>query len=52
MQVEKTVRKCHACQLVSQPTKPEPIIRTKLLEGPWQHLAIVLMGPFPSQDNV
>ena len=52
IQAEKIVRKCHACQLVSQPTKPEPMTRTKLPEGPWQHLAIDLMGPFPSQDNV
>ena len=36
----------------SQPTKPEPVTRTKLPEGPWQNLAIDLMGLFPSQDNV
>ena len=52
IQADRIVRKCHACQLVSQPTKPEPMTRTKLPEGPWQYLAIDLMGPFPSQDNV
>ena len=52
MQAERVVRKCHACQLVIQPTKPEPMTKTKLPEGPWQHLAIDLMASFPSQDNV
>ncbi|MCG8048362.1 MAG: DDE-type integrase/transposase/recombinase [Candidatus Thiodiazotropha taylori] len=51
-QAERLVRQCHACQLVSQPTKPEPMSRTQLPEGPWQHLALDLMGPFPSGDHV
>ena len=49
---ERIVRKCHACQLVSQPSKPEPMSRIKLPEGPWQDLAIDLTGPFPSGDYV
>ena len=43
---ERLVRKCHACLLVSQPLKPEPMSRTKLPEGPWQDLANDLIGPF------
>lgn len=46
-QVEREVKKCNSCQLVGQPEKPEPLTRTKLPEGPWQHLSIDLMGPFP-----
>ena len=49
---ERIVRKCHACQLVSQPSKPEPMSRTKLPNEPWQALTVDLMGPFPSGDYV
>ena len=52
LQAERLVRQCHACQLVAQPTEPKPMTRTKLAEGPWQHLALDLMGPFPSKDLV
>ncbi|XP_053376976.1 uncharacterized protein K02A2.6-like [Mercenaria mercenaria] len=50
-QVEREVKKCHSCQLVGQPEKPEPVSRTKLPEGPWQHLSIDLMGPFPNSGD-
>ena len=29
-QAEKTCKECYGCQLVSQPTKPEPMARTEL----------------------
>ncbi|XP_053391969.1 uncharacterized protein K02A2.6-like [Mercenaria mercenaria] len=50
-QVEREVKKCHSCQLVGQPEKPEPVSRTKLPEGPWQYLSIDLMGPFPNKGD-
>ncbi|XP_056016954.1 uncharacterized protein K02A2.6-like [Ostrea edulis] len=48
--VEKTCRSCHGCQLVSAPSKPEPMIRTQLLDAPWEQLAADFMGPLPSGD--
>lgn len=51
-QAEKTCRECYGCQLVSQPTKPEPMVRTELPNAPWQHLACDLLGPLPSNDYI
>ena len=48
--VEMFCKKCYGCQLVSQPTAPEPMIRTELPKGPWQDLACDLLGPLPSGD--
>ena len=42
----------HGCQLVSQPTKPEPMTGTELPTTPWQHRAADLLGPLPSGDYV
>ena len=42
-QVEQFCKTCYRCQLVSQTTKPEPMIRTELPAGPWQHLAADLL---------
>ena len=39
---------CRGCQLVSQPRKPEPMVRTELPSAPWQHLVTDLLGPLPS----
>ena len=50
--VENYVKSCHGCQLVSQPAKPEPLTPTTLPAGPWQDLAIDLLGPLPSGDYI
>ncbi|CAC5383109.1 unnamed protein product [Mytilus coruscus] len=46
--IEKFCRSCYGCQLVSQPSKPEPFKRTESPSAPWQHLAADLLGPLPS----
>jgi len=48
---EKFCRSCFGCQVVSQPSRPEPMARTKLPDGPWQDLAIDYLGPF-LQENI
>ena len=49
---EKVCKTCHGCQIVAAPDKPEPMKRTELPSGPWQHLAIDLLGPFPTGESV
>ena len=49
---EKLCKKCHACQVVSQPSTQEPMTRTEFPNAPWEHLAIDIMGPFPSGDSL
>ena len=51
-EAERYCKKCHSCQLVSQPSPPEPLKPTTLPQGPLQHLAIDLLGPFPSGDSI
>ena len=51
-EVERAFKTFHGCQLVSQPTKPEPMTRTELPTAPWQHLAADLLGTLPSGDYV
>lgn len=48
--VETYIQKCHACQLVSQPPPPEPIVSTPMPDQPWSHVAIDLCGPFPTGE--
>ena len=47
-EAEEVCNTCHGCQLVSQPLKPEPMIRTELPSAPWQHLVADLLCPLPS----
>ena len=49
---EKRVGSCHECQIVSQPSAPEPIVRKKCPDGPWEDLAVDLLGPLPSGDSI
>ena len=51
-EVERFCKTCHGCQLVSSPANPEPIKPTPLPSGPWQDLAIDLLGPLSSGDSV
>ena len=51
-EAEKFCKTCFGCQLVSSPAHPEPIKSTPLPQGPWQDLALDLLGPLPSGDSV
>lgn len=46
--VEKFVKRCGACTLVSAVGPPEPMLRTKMPEKPWTDVAIDFLGPLPS----
>ena len=50
--VERCTRSRHECQIVSQPSTPEPMVRTKFPEGPWEDLAIDLLGSLPNGDSI
>ena len=49
---EKFCKTCHGCQVVSRPVNPEPLRMTELHQGPWQDIAIDIMGPLPSGEYV
>lgn len=51
-EAEKFCKTCHGCQLVGQPTQPEPVKSTPLPSGPWQELALDFLGPLPSGHSV
>ena len=46
--MEKFVRTCDGCQLVSRPDPPEPLTSTELPEGPSKAVAVDYLGPVPS----
>ncbi|XP_055842902.1 uncharacterized protein K02A2.6-like [Episyrphus balteatus] len=50
--VTNWVKSCRECLLVSRPTPPVPMIRHAFPNGPWQCLAMDLLGPLPNHDFV
>ena len=51
-QVEQFVKSCRDCLLVPQPNKRPPMTRHKFPEGPWECLAMDLMGPLPNKQMI
>ncbi len=49
---EKYCKSCHGCQVVSRPDAPEPLRPTPLPDGPWQDVAIDLLGPLPTGHSI
>ncbi|KAG5897166.1 hypothetical protein JTB14_020895 [Gonioctena quinquepunctata] len=51
-QVEQFVKHSRDCLLVSRPENHPPMARHSFPKGPWECLAIDLMGPLPNQEQV
>ena len=49
-EAEQKCRTCYGCQLVGQPSNPEPVKSTPLPTGPWRDVAADLLGPLPSGE--
>ena len=50
---EMFCKTCHPCQMVSMSKPPEPLKRTELPSGLWQHISADLMTPsLPSGDHL
>lgn len=48
--VQKKVKSCRGCIMVSAPSQPEPMQRRTLPIRPWTDVAIDFLGPLPSGD--
>ena len=46
------MQSCHGCQVVVQLNVPEPMKRTEPPSGPWQDVAVDLMGPMPTGESL
>jgi hypothetical protein len=49
---EIVCRKCYACQVVGEPSSPEPLLRKVLPSYPWEATAIDLMGAVPTGESL
>lgn len=49
--IQKFVKSCKGCLLVSAPSRPEPMARRPLPNGPWTDCAIDFLGPLPSGES-
>ena len=45
-------KSCHGCQVVGKFQVPEPMKRVKPPTGPWQDIAIDLMGPLHTGESL
>ncbi len=50
--VENYCKACHGCQVVARPDPPEPLRTTPLSDGPWQDVAVDLLGPLPTNHSM
>ena len=48
---EKHVTSCHECQLANH-LQRSFIVRKKFPDGPWEDLAVDLLGPLPNIDSI
>lgn len=51
-QVEKFVKHCDDCRMVSQPNKPAPLVVRPFPAEPWSEIAIDFMGPLPNGKHI
>ena len=49
---EKLCRSCHGCQVVGELCAPEPMQRVEPPTGPWQDIAVDLMGPLLTGESL
>ena len=49
---ERICKSCHGCQVVGQLNVLEPMKRTEPPPGPWQDVAVDIMGPMPTGKNL
>ena len=50
--VEKFVKRCHGCQVTGGTAEREPVRVTELPNGPWEDLAVDILGPLPNGESI
>lgn len=50
--MEKYVKSCRGCTLVTTPDPPEAMTRSQLLSYPWHTLAVDFLGPLPEGQSL
>lgn len=45
--VDRFVKSCRGCCLVSAPEAPEPMVRKEMPSAPWEDVAVDFLGPLP-----
>ena len=49
---EKLCAECYGCQLVTKHVPPPPVKPTPMPQRPWEDLALDILGPLPSGENL
>ena len=52
LDAERVCKSCHGCQVVGDLQPPELMKRVEPPTGPWQDIAIDLMGPLPTGESL